>query len=539
MPIINAEITETTNITENGTYNVAKYTTANVKTPIAGYKISEGVASKSDYVFVGDEFDNVTEIGNSTFKNAFYDAGVSGIVNFSNVQTIGNNALHYAFSGANITEFRLSGIVGTNSALAYAFSNNVNLNKLDFSGLTTISGNSAFNYAFDGCTSLKSVTFPDLTTITSNCFSNTFKNTGLKFLSFPALTTVPALATTDCFNNMLTGVTGCIVVFPAAIEADVKKFSSYSKGFGGTNTVIMFGDIKMLPVTIPSGWTVLTQSGSLTDGEDGMFVIGNNYLFANDGFNHYATINFVVTNATTEFVFDPNSISYNTLTLQSNVAGTTYKTINLWSSGDDYTKEFDNITLQPTMYFTSDYFVNVQPEKEGYLCVNQYAYMTSSVTLTFNMQQPTVLTYTASDLLSNLAITSGYEDKYTVNNGQLVIHTDNTALDQFSGGLTLPSGASVFKISGSALVSSEANYDFGYIYFDTTQQTFSYTQIKNNNTDNVIFKQSGENNTTTSFESEFYADPLTTYVLTIGWAQDRTIKGDNTMWVDPITIEYV
>ncbi len=539
MPIINAEIAETINITGNGQYDVAKYTTANVKTPVARYYVENGIAHKSEELS-GDEFSAITGIDDYALNYAFSRSVFSGTVDLSNVQTVGENGLSYAFEYSKVTGFKLSGrIIGKNAAYM-AFDGDADLEFTDFSGLTEISGDYAFQRAFSS-TGVKNVIFYDLTTITGkDAFYSGFRDSTLKFLAFPALTTV----SNDCFTYMLQNVGGCNVVFPAGLESTITSFSSYNSGFGGTDTTVIFSDTKMLPVSIPDGWTVTSMlSGQLTNGINNIFLVGDNYLVATDGYNHYALINFVVTNETTEFVLDPSAITFYTLTLQSNVEGTTYS-CNWITAQTESSRTFylDNIALQPVMYFTSGFTINISALKDGYMSMDRQVDTVDNLVIEFDMAQPTVITYSGSDLLNSIAITEGYEDKYSVdeNTGQLVVHTVDNAVQQFSGGLTLPSGTQKVRITGSALVSSEKNYDFGYICFSENEQpVYTYLQIKNNNADTVIFKQSGTDNTVELFDKSYTINSGFNGIITIGWAQDKTIKGDNTMWVDPITIQYI
>ena len=61
----------------------------------------------------------------------------------------------------------------------------------------------------------------------------------LTSLSFPALTADSFGSAVDQFDNMLSGVTGCTVHFPAAIQAKIETMTGYPN-FGGTNTTVLF-----------------------------------------------------------------------------------------------------------------------------------------------------------------------------------------------------------------------------------------------------------------------------------------------------------
>jgi len=88
--------------------------------------------------------------------------------------------------------------------------------------------------------SLESVSFPKCTEITgSKCLASAFVgNLHLESVSFPVLADVGVR--TDQFDNMLQGITGCTVHFPADMESTLENFTSVQNGFGGTNTVVLY-----------------------------------------------------------------------------------------------------------------------------------------------------------------------------------------------------------------------------------------------------------------------------------------------------------
>jgi hypothetical protein len=126
--------------------------------------------------------------------------------------------------------------------LSSAFYGCTSLTSVDLSSLTTVSGSNALNGAFRSCTSLASVSFPALTTVsgTSALYYAFSGCTSLTSVSFPALTTSSFGSRTNQFSNMLQGVTGCTVHFPAAIRSTIGSWSDVTNGFGGTNTTVLF-----------------------------------------------------------------------------------------------------------------------------------------------------------------------------------------------------------------------------------------------------------------------------------------------------------
>lgn len=159
---------------------------------------------------------------------------------------IANYGLAYAFYGCtSLTSADLSSltIVPGGNAFLYAFSNCGSLTSVDLSSLTTISSAfSPFEYAFRNCASLPSVNFPSLTDIKrSQIFNYAFQNcTSLTSVSFPALTASSFGSNTDQFSNMLYGCTNVTVHFPAAIQSTISSWSDVTRGFGGTNTTVLF-----------------------------------------------------------------------------------------------------------------------------------------------------------------------------------------------------------------------------------------------------------------------------------------------------------
>lgn len=162
----------------------------------------------------------------------------------SNVTNVGKYALANAFySCPSLTSVDLSSLtkVSGEDAFYEAFYNCTALTSVDLSSLTTLSGRNALASAFDVCTALTSVDFSSLTTVSGyHALSNTFSRcSSLTSLSFPALTVAGLQYGSSQFDNMLYGVTGCTVHFPAAVKAKIEATSGYPN-FGGTNTTVLF-----------------------------------------------------------------------------------------------------------------------------------------------------------------------------------------------------------------------------------------------------------------------------------------------------------
>ena len=159
-----------------------------------------------------------------------------------NVTSISDNSLQYAlWNCTNLTSVDLSSVTSIGeSGLYQAFYACTSLTSTGLDSVTSI-GESGLSSAFSGCTSLTSVDLSSVTSIDSGGLSFTFYNcTSLKSLSFPALNSNSFGSYTNQFNGMLDGVTGCTVHFPSNLESVIGNWADVTRGFGGTNTTVLF-----------------------------------------------------------------------------------------------------------------------------------------------------------------------------------------------------------------------------------------------------------------------------------------------------------
>ena len=162
-------------------------------------------------------YDWGTAFGNSIFNSAFYNcinltsADISTLFIVSDLTTaIGS------FNGAFVNCYNLT---------------SANLNYLLICNYNT------FNRTFVNCYNLTEMHFNCLNSIGFNSFNHTFDYSGIKNISFPSLCNVSSRP----FNSgMLTGVSDCVVHFPASMEATLNTQAEVVGGFGGTNTTVLF-----------------------------------------------------------------------------------------------------------------------------------------------------------------------------------------------------------------------------------------------------------------------------------------------------------
>jgi hypothetical protein len=163
-------------------------------------------------------FASVTSSGQSGFSQCFYGCtSLTTAPTFANLTTINDNGLMMSFYGC------------TSLTTAPTFSN-----------LTSMTMMGLYN-CFYNCTSLTgSITFTKLNSIGMQGLASCFYNTKITSLSFPALTSTSFGSYTNQFNSMLSRVTGCTVHFPSNLQSVIGSWSDVTRGFGGTNTTVLF-----------------------------------------------------------------------------------------------------------------------------------------------------------------------------------------------------------------------------------------------------------------------------------------------------------
>lgn len=276
---ITAVGTGTITLSDSKVYN--RNSAGDVQSPVLGTKTIDTngtYTAASDYL---DGFSGVTvelqEIGIplEISSGVLQPKSSSFEIDWPDVTSIncGSFGLTNAFSNSAITKFSLPNLIlSTTQAnnLLQCCKGCTSLTTVDLSSLQESKGTGGLSYAFYGCTNLTSVNMQNLETIEGyNVFNYTFYNTGLTSFRFQKLKSIShgsgflntamdcsfggttpitslyfdvleTVARQENLQNMLSGVTGCTVHFPAALQSSIGSWTSVTNGFGGTNTTVLF-----------------------------------------------------------------------------------------------------------------------------------------------------------------------------------------------------------------------------------------------------------------------------------------------------------
>lgn len=412
-----------------------------------------------------------------------------------------------------------------------------------FDKLETVKGNQMFLGTFDSCTGLIDGSFPKLRSIiattSSVTFGQTFKGcTSLQHLYFKALTP-NSFNRDNIFDGMFSsGIVGCTVHFPPQIQSTISSWSSVQNGFGGTNTIVLFDQGIQVTVSIPTGYTVYVNGEDITNSSTCYMYEGDNEIVSVSSDGKIGKYTFTATAGTTTFTFDPTQITYNEITCTSNITGATYSarassgwvTVNTTADAND------------KIYCSAGFNLFISGTATGYYADPVTTTSDTSGTATFTFVPATIETYDTTNFLSSITGDTTYASVDSVNN-QLLYHYPTSA--NWTGSvqiaLNVPAGTTKIKIATRAYVSSEANYDFGYLALGTARANPqpTYQNVKNGTIANgvYLFRQSGTVNQMTDVSYE--TSDTTQNVLTVGFAQDSSLQGTNTLYIEPISIIYI
>ena len=236
-------------------------------TELPSYQVSNGVASRRSCTLTGNEFINITSVGDYGLYYAFYNCtGLTGALNLSSLSSVGSNGLYYAFynctgltgnlnlssltsigesglgtafqSCSGLTSVDLSSLSSVaNYGLGNAFQSCSGLTSVDLSSLSSVGSNGLGN-AFYWCRRLTSVDLSSLSSVGSGGLSNAFRScTGLTDVYFNSLTTTSFGSYKNQFNNMLssTGTSKTHTLhFPSNLQSKISGLTGYPN-FGGTS----------------------------------------------------------------------------------------------------------------------------------------------------------------------------------------------------------------------------------------------------------------------------------------------------------------
>ncbi|MBQ2174282.1 MAG: hypothetical protein II453_04125 [Alphaproteobacteria bacterium] len=215
------------------------------------YEVVGGVLTHSTTASTIIDLTGVTEIRKNYMLAYAYEnnTAVSGTADLSSVKYIGGYGCYYMFYGAtNITYGDLSSVenVGNTGYSCNSMFVNSGLVTLDLRKLIATNATYVFGTVASGCSYLTTVRLDSLRELWGqNSFNSAFENcTALQVLRFPALKA--AGSKKNYLDNMLAGVTGCVVHFPSNMQSVIGSWSSVANGFGGTNTTVLWD----LPATV-------------------------------------------------------------------------------------------------------------------------------------------------------------------------------------------------------------------------------------------------------------------------------------------------
>ena len=238
MTVINTRNAETINIGQNGTYDVARYTTANVSVDMTPKLAVQYKKNNAGVVVGGDtiiDLDGATNIEQYILMYAYYkNTNITGTADLSSLKTVtGQYACQNMFRDCTgITSINLSSLEHVNGQYAFdqTFSGCTGITgTIDLSSLKDIKGPSGCRQMFYNCTGITSV---DLSSLTEGyCSSMFYGCTSLASVDLSSLT----LGRGQAYNGMFGGCTSLTSVNLSNLTSLYENQSLGSMFTGCTN----------------------------------------------------------------------------------------------------------------------------------------------------------------------------------------------------------------------------------------------------------------------------------------------------------------
>lgn len=430
------------------------------------------------------------------------------------------------------------------------FQNDKALKNMDLENLEEINGVAGISEMFSG-SGLETANFQKLRSVkAARVFELTFKDcVDLKDIYFPVLTTISSSsAFGDTNKGMLSGCSGVKVHFLKNLQNVIGNWAMVQNGFNGTNTTVLFDLGVDVTITAPLNTIVVidgkvvfngtqeTESTvvSLPSGEHDVIAV-NRELFSGVRYNAEVSEE----NPTISIDFD--NFDYGVVTPTSNIDNATYDATikndyglyNVYLQAEDGQQFRINkgTTIVVRGASSGDYvmFDPVEAEVTGDMTV-EIEYVRKFSWFEFDANN-------FAEVLSPELPT-----EYWDVGENLTIHpTISTAYNTSKGiSFIVPANTRKIRVATQWYVSSESNYDFGFLSLGTELVSPTASEIKNKIIANgaYLYRDTGTNNVM-SWSNYWSNDVIHgENVLTIGWGQDSsTSSGTNTMYVAQIFIE--
>lgn len=247
MTVINSNVAETLNISENGTYDVSNYTGAVVNTPVAPDAYIRKVKSGTRILNSSSPLDltGIDTIGDYALAYACYHNTISGfsIPSLSGISTInqyGCNSMCSQCSTLSGT-VDLSGLTTVgNYGCQQMFDMCINITSVDLSSLEHLSANNAFYQAFRSCIKITTVDLSSLKDITGESACDTmFRDNKLTSVNLSNL-------------SLINAKNACNYMFYAISSLTSINLSSLEKIKSQSACAYMFGSTGITNITLPS-----------------------------------------------------------------------------------------------------------------------------------------------------------------------------------------------------------------------------------------------------------------------------------------------